>query len=409
MVESVNGSVREEPVFVLALARTGSTLLRYILDSHDDIWCPPEVELVRVMQSLYHTYWTLYAADPRYRDQTKLEQRVYTEIGQRVDEMMRSFMRQGAKIWCDKSVVTVSDIPLVTKVFPRARYICLYRHCMDYVYSVMEATRYGWPAYFRDPFYRYVSPRPSSLVDAWANCWCDHSAKLLSFEKESFQSLPLKYESLVLEPEPTCRRLFAFIGVPFKPGMLDTVFAKSHQQGPGDIKIHFTRKIESTSIGRGYRLPVNKIEPATLERMNPLLGELSYEQVGPDWNMKVRPDPALYLDPQERRAVKQRLARIFAYANEKMKERDIHFVEKGRRVKVVMGDLENAAWLIDYENHLFEPVDKDADADTTVVLDTATLFKIVDRALNIGMALEDGLIHIKGNRNIAHYLSLIFI
>ena len=33
------------PVFVLCCARSGSTLLRYMLDTHPDVCCPPELHL----------------------------------------------------------------------------------------------------------------------------------------------------------------------------------------------------------------------------------------------------------------------------------------------------------------------------------------------------------------------------
>ena len=34
-----------EPVFVLCAARSGSTLLRFVLDAHPDLACPPETNV----------------------------------------------------------------------------------------------------------------------------------------------------------------------------------------------------------------------------------------------------------------------------------------------------------------------------------------------------------------------------
>jgi hypothetical protein len=34
-----------DPVFVLCMARSGSTLLRFLLDAHPELACPPETML----------------------------------------------------------------------------------------------------------------------------------------------------------------------------------------------------------------------------------------------------------------------------------------------------------------------------------------------------------------------------
>ena len=36
---------RPDPVFVLCMGRSGSTLLRFLLDAHPDLACPPETNL----------------------------------------------------------------------------------------------------------------------------------------------------------------------------------------------------------------------------------------------------------------------------------------------------------------------------------------------------------------------------
>jgi hypothetical protein len=37
--------LQKPPIFILSCYRSGSTLLRYILDSHPDVYCPPELSL----------------------------------------------------------------------------------------------------------------------------------------------------------------------------------------------------------------------------------------------------------------------------------------------------------------------------------------------------------------------------
>ena len=41
-----------DPVFVLCTSRSGSTLLRFVLDAHPDLACPPEMKLPNVLAQL---------------------------------------------------------------------------------------------------------------------------------------------------------------------------------------------------------------------------------------------------------------------------------------------------------------------------------------------------------------------
>ena len=43
----------QAPIFILAHARTGSTMLRYVLDSHPDVCCPAEIETAKLRHALY--------------------------------------------------------------------------------------------------------------------------------------------------------------------------------------------------------------------------------------------------------------------------------------------------------------------------------------------------------------------
>ena len=40
-----DGETADDPVFVLCAGRSGSTLLRFLLDAHPDLACPPETRL----------------------------------------------------------------------------------------------------------------------------------------------------------------------------------------------------------------------------------------------------------------------------------------------------------------------------------------------------------------------------
>ena len=51
------------PVFVLSASRSGSTLLRFVLDSHPDLACPPETGVTAACAGLMHSWDILASSD----------------------------------------------------------------------------------------------------------------------------------------------------------------------------------------------------------------------------------------------------------------------------------------------------------------------------------------------------------
>ena len=52
-----------DPVFVLCCGRSGSTLLRFLLDAHPDLACPPETNVATLCAHLA-SVWSLLAGAP---------------------------------------------------------------------------------------------------------------------------------------------------------------------------------------------------------------------------------------------------------------------------------------------------------------------------------------------------------
>ncbi len=130
------------PIFVLSAERSGSTLLRYILDTHPEVSCPPEVELWRVCREL-HTFVSgtlglvLPADSPEERDRL-----VWAEVRRLVSQVMDGYaLGKGKRIWAEKSPMSLLDTEALLRTFPDARYLCLHRHAMDFVHSVLEVCK----------------------------------------------------------------------------------------------------------------------------------------------------------------------------------------------------------------------------------------------------------------------------
>jgi hypothetical protein len=61
-----------------------------------------------------------------------------------MDLMVGSYLaRRRKKRYCDKSLSTAEHADLLTRVFPDAVFLCLYRHPTDVIASGMEACPWG--------------------------------------------------------------------------------------------------------------------------------------------------------------------------------------------------------------------------------------------------------------------------
>src|ERR1700677_336587 len=100
----VNRNVNpDNPVFILCTARSGSTLLRTLLDGHPAIVSPAETALPTAIQSLGMTWIECERLVP---GGSKLSAAAKRSIRSAVSKPFELIARnQGKRIWCDKTLV----------------------------------------------------------------------------------------------------------------------------------------------------------------------------------------------------------------------------------------------------------------------------------------------------------------
>jgi hypothetical protein len=269
------------PVFVVTPARCGSTLLRYLLDSHPEIVSPPELNLSALLQHLVEVWMSLNAASDAPTANGATPANITPDVAKRarkaVDEIMVSAASEvGASVYCDKSLVTVDHLATISQCYPRARLIFLYRYPLDMIASGLEASKWGFNAFGFAPF---VAANPGNLVAALANYWIDRVTKMVTFERTcELAHARLYYELLCDDPKRTLEQLFEFLELPADDTVIDRMFETRHGVGPGDYKIDYSGRIAVDSIGRGSTLPEHMSEAQTT-RINELLAELDYPEL----------------------------------------------------------------------------------------------------------------------------------
>jgi Sulfotransferase family len=297
----LNGSVQfpdvADPVFVLCMGRSGSTLLRFLLDAHPDLACPPETSLPALCAQLA-VVWSLIEGAPlsgnRGDAPPQVPDAAVAGIRHMVDMMTGSYLtRKGKRRFCDKSLGSARFADLLLRVYPGAKFICLYRHPMDMIRSGIEACPWGLNGYGFD---QYIGVSPGNEVHALARYWLDNATPIAAIEEQHPDRCHrVRYEDMVTDPERAAREICAFIGVPEAPGITRACFSADRERfGPGDYKIWATSQITVGSVGKGESIPAGLIPPPVTEAINELIGKLGYRPIDEEWGTPGMPaDPRL--------------------------------------------------------------------------------------------------------------------
>jgi protein-tyrosine sulfotransferase len=269
------------PNFVLTLPRSGSTLLRFILDSHPLITCPPESQLALLSSNVLDC-WLSYKSPETLEERKELGIRQVRSNAQRlISWHLRS---SGKSVFCDKSLPNVENAFMLADIFPRSRFICLYRHPLDFVASAVESCRWGFQSY---GLYPYVAGGANNFVFGLVRAWCEKTSIMLALEERyPARTLRVTYETLVRSTATVYQELCEFLSVPDDPAGVSGAMRIDHVHGYGDHKILLTNEIETDSLGRGSAVPVHLMTAPGMTNVNELISHLGYAPIDLQWGLQ---------------------------------------------------------------------------------------------------------------------------
>jgi hypothetical protein len=233
------------PTFILSSPRSGSTLMRVMLNSHSQILAPHEVHLRDIRVSVPYKY-AVHAIWELGLDRRDLQDLLWDRL------MHRELLLSGKSLLVNK---TPSDALIwrdIVECWPDARFIFLLRHPLAVTASWNKA-RKGWS-------------RQRAAEDILTYLEGVESAR------QERGGLTVRYEDVTADPERELRRICEFLGVPWEDQMLNygEVGNSTFVTGLGD----WSGKIRSGKVQPARPLPADEEIPEVLREISGKWGYL---------------------------------------------------------------------------------------------------------------------------------------
>jgi hypothetical protein len=217
------GGDRPPAPFVVGAPRSGTTMLRLMLDAHPDLAIPPETYFITKAQKQWRasrrrpgtdqveSFIEAVTGHKRWPDfhleSHDFAARVRERNPKRLGDGVRVFYEMyaekiGKPRWGDKTPFYVRKMDVIHRVLPEARFVHLIRDGRAVALSIKDL---------------WFGP---DTIEGCAEFWVARLDEAREKAKDLPHYLEIIYEDLVREPEPNLRKIAEFIHVPFDERMV---------------------------------------------------------------------------------------------------------------------------------------------------------------------------------------------
>jgi hypothetical protein len=201
------------PVFVLGTFRSGTTLLRYLLDSHSRISIPAESEFIGSLAPLLEDTRNTSGFEALGLDRQQVVAHLRSFTATFFENYARSWNKPR---WGDKTPSYVDHLDLIHRLFPEAQYVVISRHPLDQAHSFSRGGEF-----VPDQMAPFCQPDEDARLGA-TRFWKDQTDKLLEFSQHHPESShQIRYEDLCSDPEQVMQGVLAFLEEAWEPKILE--------------------------------------------------------------------------------------------------------------------------------------------------------------------------------------------
>ena len=216
----------QRPAFVLSTVRSGSTLMRVLLNSHSKVHAPPELHL-RDLNATVRTKYAIRALNEIGLDERFLRYLLWDRV------LHRELVESGKERLVNKTPSDVYIADEIKECWPDAQFIFLVRHPQ----AIANSRHRARPQDPEEKNLRKVLKYGNALEEA----------------RSRHDGLTVRYEDLASDPAAETQRICKYLGVPWEADMLDygRFDHGSFRPGLGD----WTEKIRSGQVQPPAPLP----------------------------------------------------------------------------------------------------------------------------------------------------------
>uniref|UniRef100_A0A0K0FXG3 Protein-tyrosine sulfotransferase n=1 Tax=Strongyloides venezuelensis TaxID=75913 RepID=A0A0K0FXG3_STRVS len=197
----------DKVIFIGGVPRSGTTLMRVLLDSHSDVRCGGETRVIPYILSTL-TFWER-KGNKKMLDEAGVSRSVLNDaIGSFISEVM---IKHGdkANIYCNKDPLNMSYGGRLKEMFPNGKFILLIRDGRASVHSIMSR---------KVPVVGFSWYNQTKSLKAWNDMIDKMVLQCTYIGKDS--CLMVHYERLVLFPKEELIRITKFLNIKWEDNLL---------------------------------------------------------------------------------------------------------------------------------------------------------------------------------------------